>query len=346
LIYTLNPLSDPRWEEFINRTPRASVFHTPGWLRALLQTYNYAPIVFTNTPPDRPLENGTVFAVVKSWLVGPRLISLPFSDYVDPLMNTDENLTELLNGLQEDQRAGRWRKVELRPPVTKCNPHWPPFHDGQSFVLQKVDLRPGLDAVFSSFHRDSIRRKIRKAERSDVVEEVGRSDRLLRQFFALHVMTRKRQSLPPPPFAWFRNILTNLGENVKIRIALKDGGPIAAIMTLRFRETAVYKYGCTNKFFHNLGAMPLLLWNAMKEEYQSGAREFDLGRSDPENEGLITFKQKLGAQPAAVAYKVFPEEHRFDKAQDWRMVWAKKLFNLLPRKVFVFAGSRIYPHIG
>src|SRR2546430_11331216 len=38
ILYSLDPLEDPRWAEFVQRHPRASVFHTPGWLEALRRT--------------------------------------------------------------------------------------------------------------------------------------------------------------------------------------------------------------------------------------------------------------------------------------------------------------------
>jgi hypothetical protein len=347
LIYTLDPLVDLRWEEFLNRAPRASAFHSSGWLRALFHTYHYAPIVFTSTPPNRALENGTVFTIVKSWLVDSRLVSLPFSDHVDPLMQREEDLVELLFDLRKGQQSGRWKRVELRPTtVGNYNPAWPIFFDGQRFIQQQVDLRPNLETVFSRFHHDSIRRKIRKAERSGVVEEVGQSEELLQQFFSLHTKTRRRKSLPPPPLLWFRNILEYLKEKATIRVASKDGKPIAAILTLRFKETAVYKYGCTDSRFHNLGAMPFLLWKAMEQEHRTGAKEFDLGRTGPDNMGLIRFKEKFGAVRTDVTYKIFPEESRPAMENDWRLSLAKKIFRFLPEKAMVYAGSKIYPHIG
>ena len=347
MIYTLNPLLDPRWQEFLVGHPQASVFHTTGWLRALFETYGYSPIVFTTTPPSLPLENGIVFAVVKTWLIRTRLVSLPFSDHTEPLVDTPGSFAEILSKLQEAKRYGRWKQIELRP-TNAGNPQydWSPFRDSTKFILQKVDLRPNLEVVFSKFQQDSIRRKIRKAERSNIHEEVGRSERQLQQFFALHTLTRRRKALPPPPLAWFRNILSCLGNDAKIRVASKDGKPIAAILTLRFKETAVYKYGCTDSSFHNLGAMPYLLWRAMEDEFRSGATEFDLGRSEPENSGLIRFKEKFGAERSTVTYKVYPQVCQSTPGQDWRMVWTKRLFRLLPEKVLVYAGARIYPHIG
>jgi len=347
LIYKLDPISDPRWGEFLQRDSRASVFHSKGWLQAILRTYDYAPVVFTTTPPGRPLENGAVFSIVKSWLVRPRLVSLPFSDHVDPLMDKEEHLEELLEELRKGQNEREWKKIELRPPATgRRHPGWSTFHDGQSFVLHHVDMRPGLECVYSRFQHDSIQRKIRKAERAGILQDVGGSERHLRQFFTLHAMTRRRKGLPPPPFSWFQNIIDCLGAKAKIRVASVDGRPIAAILTLRFKETVVYKYGCTDDRYHNLGAMPFLLWAAIQEEFHSGAQDFDLGRSELDNPGLIHFKKKFGAEPTELCYKIFPAEASPTMDKNWRLTWARKLFGLLPDRALIHAGSLIYPHIG
>src|SRR5450755_1829723 len=86
-VHEINPLCDPRWEAFINGHPRSSVFHSTKWLRALETTYGYDPVVVTTCPADAPLTNGIVFCRVKSWLTGRRLVSLPFSDHCEPLVN-------------------------------------------------------------------------------------------------------------------------------------------------------------------------------------------------------------------------------------------------------------------
>src|SRR5437660_825872 len=60
-VYTLNPLQDSRWAEFLQRHPAASVFHTRSWLEALRRTYGYEPIVFTTASSEEELKNGVVF---------------------------------------------------------------------------------------------------------------------------------------------------------------------------------------------------------------------------------------------------------------------------------------------
>ena len=86
----IEPLQDPRWGKFLERHPRASVFHTPAWLEALRRTYGYVPVAYTTSLPGRELEDGVVLCQVDSWVTGRRLVSLPFSDHCEPLVDGAE----------------------------------------------------------------------------------------------------------------------------------------------------------------------------------------------------------------------------------------------------------------
>ena len=81
----IQPLTDPRWAELVKRHPRSSVFHTREWLEALHRTYGYEPVAMTTCSPDA-LTNAVVFCRVESRLTGRRLVSLPFSDHCELLV--------------------------------------------------------------------------------------------------------------------------------------------------------------------------------------------------------------------------------------------------------------------
>jgi len=112
--------------------------------------------------------------------------------------------------------------------------------------------------------------------------------------------------VPPQPLDWFRNVVTCLGDRLKIRVASKAGRPIASIITLRHGRTTVYKYGGSDASAHNLGAMPFLFWKAIEDAKNDGAQKFDFGRSDCDNAGLITFKDRWGSQRTALTYWRMP----------------------------------------
>jgi CelD/BcsL family acetyltransferase involved in cellulose biosynthesis len=344
-VYQLNPLQDPRWAELVQRHPRASVFHACAWLDALQRTYGYTPVAFTTSAPNAELRNGVVFCEVRSWLTGRRLVSLPFSDHCDPLVEDPDQLATICPHLERERQKNGWQYIELRP-------RWatPPeigFSTWKQFCFHLLDLHPDVDALFRTFHRDSIQRKIRRAERECLAYEVGRSEELLRAFYHLLVLTRRRHQLPPQPFAWFCNLAACLGPSMNIRIASRSGQPIAGMVTLSHRDTMVYKYGASDAAFHRLGGMHLLFWKAIQEARAQRCRALDLGRSDLDNEGLLTFKDRWGAARSPVTYWRNPAP--YPASSPWRGYLtdrAKQVLGRAPDGFRVAAGRLLYKHVG
>jgi hypothetical protein len=347
--HQLDPTKDPRWAEFVNRHPNASVFHTVGWLEALQRTHGYEPVAFTTSPPTGDLENGLVFCRVNSWLTGRRLVSLPFSDHCEPLCDSPEDLNFLIRYLKTTFEHDDWKYMEIRPVNGNFR------HAGDSdglfpaaeFFFHRLDLTPSREEIFESFDKDSVQRRIQRAERAGLVEKCGRSEDLLNEFYDLFVTTRARHQLPPIPLAWFRNLIYYQKDALEIRLAYKDGTPIAGILTLRFRENAYYKYGCSDARFNNFGAMPWLLWNAIAAAKSDGAREFDMGRTEADNEGLLTFKNHWVSESERLVYWRFPETpNALASENDWKLKIAKRAFSHMPSGLLTMAGKLLYRHIG
>ena len=106
-LYSFDPLRDPRWARFVQGHPKASIFHTAGWLRSLQRTYRFVPIAFTTSGPAEELGNALAFCGVRSWLTGDRLVSLPFSDHCDPLVRSDDELQALCLGVEMSNSSSR-----------------------------------------------------------------------------------------------------------------------------------------------------------------------------------------------------------------------------------------------
>jgi CelD/BcsL family acetyltransferase involved in cellulose biosynthesis len=344
-VYAFDPTQDPRWAEFLERHPRASVFHTPGWLEALHRTYGYEPVAYSTSRPGSDLNSGLVGCRIHSWLTGRRLVSLPFSDHCDPLVDRQEDFSSLLHGLQRIQVDERLKRVEIRP-LESSTIDWGNFAAAESFYLHKVDLRPRLDQLFRNLQKDSMQRKIRRAEREGLIYEEGRSEALLGKFYRLMLLTRRRHELPPAPINWFQNLADCMREKLTIRVACKNERPIAAVLILAYKNTLVYKYGCSDAEFHNLGGMPFLLWKTIENAKKEGAGELDLGRSDIDNSGLVQFKDRLGASRSTLTYMKFPASRARSSSATWTTRIAKLVVSYLPDRYLVTAGRLLYPHIG
>jgi len=345
-VYAFNPLEDQRWAHLVQTHASASIFHTPGWLQALRLTYGFEPVVLTTSPPEGDLTNGIVFCRVASWLTGRRLVSLPFADHCEPLLANDEDSTELFSFIRRAIKTQKWKYIEIRPRTAGPLAQISSQEKGASFCFHLLDLRPDLKTLFSGLQKSSIQRMIRRAEREGLSCEQGRSKGLLDKFYGLMLKTRRRHKLPPQPISWFRNLVSCLGDRLSIRVALKNGNPVASILTLTHRSTLVYKYGCSDASYHHSGAVPFLFWNAIQDAKRNDLQEFDLGRSDLDNPGLIVFKNRWGAQPSTLEYVRFSALQSEQATSNRGMQVAKRLFACMPDGLLTAAGKLLYRHIG
>lgn len=348
-VYCFDPVADIRWDAFLQKHPQASVFHSTQWLKALIHTYGYEVIAYTTSPRTRDIENAVVFCRINSWLTGRRLVSLPFSDHCEPLMREEDGLAFIAQILERELNSEN-EYVELRPlaPVpVSCPQHRETSID---YAFHQLDLTPALDTLFRNFHKNSIQRKIRKAESEGLTYEEGRTETLLNQFYALFERTRERHRIPPPPREWFRNLVHCFGEALKIRVAYKDGRAVAAMITLRHKDTMIYKYGASNADFHRFGAMHLLYWNAIQDAKALGLMRFDFGRTDADQQGLITFKNRWGAIQSTLTYSRYSltgaSTHFFDLyTAKWKSRIAGCAVSVLPYRLVSKFGQMLYRHV-
>jgi CelD/BcsL family acetyltransferase involved in cellulose biosynthesis len=347
-VIALDPLQDPRWGAFVDAHPRASVFHTAGWLAALRRTYGYQPLALATESGDGALSGAILLCDVDSWLTGHRLVGLPFSDHCNPLVDSPAALAPLLAAARGRLREGGLRYLELRS--TEPADGELGFDATYTYCLHRVDLRPSLDDLFHGCHRSCTQHKIRRAMRRKLRHEEGRSPELLDDFYRLLVLTRRRHRIPPQPRAWFANLIDACGEALSIRVAYQDATPIASILTLRHQRTLYYKYGCSNGEFRSLGGPQFLLWRALADAKHAGLESFDLGRSEWKNPGLIQFKDRWGAERSILSYLRLcddVERNGFGvPGGDWRAQAVRWLSPRLPDPLFRAAGRLLYRHIG
>lgn len=348
--HEIRPLEDSRWERLVRTHPLASVFHSQSWLDALRRTYGYEPVAYSTTAPGENLRNALVFCRVESRYTGRRLVSLPFSDHCDPLVDQANELKSLVDGVERELHAKQWDYIEMRPlqpfeGVSRLG------HPSARYTFHHLDLEPDLDTLLVNCHHSSTQRKIQRAHREGLTYVEGSSDTLLDSFYRLLVITRRRHSVPPQPKLWFRNLRRSFGEALKIRLTLKGKKVVAGMLTIRYKDALVYKYGGSDARFHNLGAMHLLYWESIRDAKNLGLKTFDLGRSDADQVGLIKFKSRWGAQQSTLTYWRYTEtghsDHIFDQSSaSWKMRMLKRAFTFIPSQVLPIIGRIIYRHAG
>jgi len=287
---------------------------------------------------------------VDSWLTGRRLVSLPFSDHCESLAPPRTTVAILEKTIEQELGHGSLRYVEIRP-LRPVKVETPMHQTAVTYAFHELDLRPDVSILYSNLHHDSIQRKIRRAEREGLIYREGVTEKLLDEFYSLMKLTRQRHRVPPQPRKWFLNLIECFGDALKIRVAYNGEQAVAAMLTLRYRDTMVYKYGCSDHRFNRMGGMHLLYWQAIQEAKAAGLRRFDFGRTDADQFGLMTFKKRWGAVQSKLTYMRYSKSerstHLFDlPTGNWKARTAQALMTRLPAPVMAKIGELLYRHVG
>lgn len=338
-----NPLEFPGWDELLANCPEATIFHCAAWARVLHESYGYVPCCLG-------LIEKQGFSVllacmeVRSILTGRRGVSLPFTDYCEPILSARMGLPELIETAIGYGRKAGWRSLELRA-GDRLPADIPASVQYHHHVL---DLSQGEPSVFRGL-RESTRRNIRKSRKSGVVVTMETSGKALQEFYQLNCMTRKMHGLPPQPYRFFEKLQAHVltkGHGI-VALASHRGEVIAGAVFLHFRDRAVYKYGASNKRHQHLRANNLVMWEAIRWYAQKGFRSLSFGRTEPENEGLLQFKRGWGATEEALCYTKYDLTHSAYVKEFPKVIGVhNRIFAAMPIPLLRLVGNLLYKHVG
>ncbi|MFP3913781.1 MAG: lipid II:glycine glycyltransferase FemX [Actinomycetota bacterium] len=291
-VLTVDAATDPLWEQVALRH-ESDVFHSPDWAGVLADTYGFdvrANVVMVGTDPVA----GMAYVEVDD-ARGRRLISLPFSDFCDPLVEDGEQWAQLEAMLPVLEVPVTLRC--LRRPVDGAR-----WQESGSFAWHRIDVRRPLDEAWADLHA-SARRAIRKARGEGVVVVPAESESDLRAFFEMHLQVRKHKyGLLAQPYRFFQSIwerFLRTGEG-HLLLAKVEDRVVGGVLFLRWKETLYYKFNASDP--GRLGVRPndLLLWEGLTRAHESGLEWVDFGVSDWDQEGLIRYKEKYATESGQV----------------------------------------------
>lgn len=339
----VNPAHFEKWNEMLLESGKPSIFSSSSWARVLAESYGYEPKYFTIMKNGR-LSTLVPVMDVRSFITGRRGVSLPFSDYCEPIFLNDSDKTEAMEAIKSYGKKAGWKFIEFRS-ADYFSSDVTCFQYYHGHTLQLSDNEEQL----LSGMRDSTRRNIKKAERLGVKAESATSIDALENFYRLNCLTRKKHGLPPQPLIFFRKIHEHvLAKNLGFVILASHGGRyVAGAVFFHFGDQAVFKYGASDMNFQELRANNLVLWEAIRRYAEKGYKTFSMGRTEQGASGLRQFKNGWGGEEHLIRY------FRFNLAQesfagDCSPVRERyyRVFHLLPLPILKFSGKLLYRHMG
>jgi CelD/BcsL family acetyltransferase involved in cellulose biosynthesis len=338
----LDPVADQRWQDLVDRSPGASVFHHPAWLGLLARHYGYTFAAPCAIDPDGRAEAGLPVALVASRLTGRRLVAVPFSDRCGPLVaaGAGAGARERLATAVEELRAVRGLPLTVHEAFGEL----PGATVRDRYHEHAIDLSEGAETAEKRF-ASRVRRNTRRAVRLGLTFHRGVDRPALDAFYDLHVQTRRRLGVPTQPRGFIRELEGLFRRELGfVGIVRRDGEPIAAAVFLGAGRTLTYKYGASDA--RHLDARPnnLLFTETVRWAAGAGYASLDLGRTDIGQEGLREFKLSGGASDRMLAYTTVGGAGGAGGERGEKLLGA--LIRRSPPWVGRAIGTLLYRHVG
>jgi hypothetical protein len=309
----------------------------------LQDTYNYKPYYFVIEKDDK-LKAAIPVIFVESFITGRRAVSLPFSDYCQPLISDEIGFNELFNEVLKLGKSNGLKYLELRG----GNKYFLNVEASTFDYNHNLDITLDEEKLFKNLSSNT-KRNIKKAIREEVSVEISSSRSALEDFYNMNCVTRKKHGLPPQPKKFFNNLFKHIlsQDNGLIAIGKYNNVSIAGAIYLHIGYKALYKFGASFMEYQNLRANNLVMWEALK--YYSARRfeSFSFGRTEPENEGLRKFKLGWGTTEEILnTYRYNFATNNFVSTKTKTSGFHNKLFNKIPLPALKIFGSMFYKHYG
>jgi CelD/BcsL family acetyltransferase involved in cellulose biosynthesis len=333
---------DVRWTEFVGGRRDANIFHHPAWMTVMSECYGYRGKIVTVPDASARLRAGLPVMEVSSHLTGRRWVSLPFSDYCNPLCADESAGSELAGLLLKISRERSLKKIEVRWEL----PEDPRVQRKADFVLHRIALDPDPNVVAKKMKRTHLQ-NIRTAEERGVRVEFGDKIEHLRAFYGLQLETRKRHGVPAQPWKYFEKLHQHIVSKGMgfVLLATKDEEYLAGMVYLAWGKTLIAKYAASRQDSFNLRPNNLLFWEGIRWGCRNGFEIFDMGRTETGNAGLRNFKSRWGAVETPLHYSVISAAR--PRASNHRLEHAlSAVIQHSPVWVCRVLGELLYRHVG
>jgi CelD/BcsL family acetyltransferase involved in cellulose biosynthesis len=350
-IAEIDPLSDERWDRFVEEHPFGWICHHSGWKKVLERSFRHLEAHYFVLLRGGRIQAGLPVFAVRSWLTGNRLVSIPFASISDPLVSSGNDLAPLLDAVIELAREKSIYTIEIRSLGSS-----PCFRESGlgvmgSYKHHYLPLDRPPEELMKTFHRSCVRQRISRSVESglEVVEAKTKSD--LRDFYRLHMQSRKRLALPPQPYIFIESLFNTFHPQGRAALLLgkKDGKAIAALLLLKFNGRASAEFAVYDETYLNISPIHQLFWEAIKSASAENYRVFDFGRTSPSNEKLMEFKGRWGTKVADMPLYCFPppmpgNENNMEDTAGYKLI--RKTCKSAPGFALRRIGNFCYRHLG
>ena len=320
-----------------------NLFYSKNWIRVLIDEYNFdIKTVVHQEQPDDPI---LVFAELED-IFGKRIISLPFSDYTEPIIASESELYNVLNFLKEFYCN---HTIIVKYHGTMDESQICGFENIRQAVCHRIDLDKNIELIWQSTNR-AFKKGVKKAQSHDLfVNRYNVSDGINIFHQMLTDLRRKKLNILPQPKSFYMRMFYHFirKEQGNLWVTYLKDKPIAAAILLHSGDAMFDKMGVSDSNYLEFRPNNILLWEIMKYGQSNNFRYLDMGLTPTANEGLMRFKKSLGASKTDINYyRYVPDDYDFQK-EDYIKQMLSGVTSLLvkpeiPENIVHEAGELLY----
>ncbi len=324
------------WNRYVERNPVSTFAHRWEWSDILSDSFGTQPYYFI-ARQNNQVVGILPSALMKSFMFGKYLISLPWLDYGGAIADDDHIAYEIVHRAVNVARENGCEFFEMRAVRHRL----PDLTDKTNKREFRLDLSGGEEALWKSFNAKA-RNQVRKAEKGGLGVKFGGVE-LLDDFYKVFAYNMRDLGTPVWPRELFREIFRYFPNESEIVIVLLDDKVVAGGVILHYRDYSTVPSASAYRKYLKLCPNNMMYWETIKHCIQRGSKFFDFGRST-EGAGTYKFKKQWLSEPEKQVW-----QYKLIKANSLpelnpnnpKFKLAIKLWQKMPLPIANFLGPRI-----
>jgi FemAB-related protein (PEP-CTERM system-associated) len=278
------------WDKYVSGHAAATAYHRAAGVQIGAQAFGLRTY-FLSVRAEHGLCGVLPLVEQSSVLFGRFLVSVPFFTYGGVLADDPAIALQLAQRAGELSRERRAAHVELRHSAPMPDLGLPERLDKVSMVLQLPSSTEELSKSLGS----KLRSQVKRAER-DAPEIVWGKRELIPEFYQVFASGMHELGTPVYSRRFFEVVCKAFEDVLEVLVVRKAGVVEAAAITIRHGSRVEVPWAACTGAGKRASFNMRMYWEMLKRSVESGAREFDFGRSTVDS-GTYRFKAQWGAAP-------------------------------------------------
>jgi len=287
-LLTVEDESLQAWQEYVHNKPDAHFYHDYRWKTVLGGSFGHKPFYLLAQDGSR-ISGAFPLIFMKSKIMRPCLISLPFLNYGGMLADNKEAEAFLLNSAINIANSIKAVYIESRD----LNSSSIYTATREHKVTMLLYLNNDIEAAWSGLDH-KVRNEIRKAQKSGIEIKAGKAE-MLSCFYEVFCRNMRDLGTPVLGRRFFESIIKEFPEEANIFVAELNGRAIASAFTLCHGDTMEVPWASSIRDFNKLCPNEFLYWEMIKYATLQKLKIFDFGRCTKDS-GTYKFKKQWNAE--------------------------------------------------